>query len=81
MTVGPYPSCVSALPSRPMMSRESKPAPAANCDLAHLSNGLSDRREGIVSDLTVRAEIVGAYRVTGIDLSAIDERVDLDGVR
>jgi hypothetical protein len=40
----------------------------ADCDLVHLADGLADHGEGVVADLTVGPEIVGADQVARIDV-------------
>ena len=52
---------------------------APDRDLVHLADGLADDGEGVMSDLAVRSEIVGADQVARVDLAAVDELVDLDG--
>jgi hypothetical protein len=51
----------------------------ADRDLVHLPDGLADHRKGVVADLAVRTQIVGADQVAGIDLAAVDELVDFYG--
>jgi hypothetical protein len=34
-----------------------------------------------VADLAVRAQVIGADQIAGVDLAAVDELVDLDGPR
>jgi hypothetical protein len=46
-----------------------------------LADGLADHREGVVADLAVGHEIIGADQIARIDLGAVDELVDLDGAR
>jgi hypothetical protein len=52
---------------------------ASDRDLVHLTDGLADHREGVVADLAVRTQILGTDQISGIDLAAVDELVDLDG--
>jgi hypothetical protein len=51
----------------------------ADRHLVHLADGLADHREGIVADLAVGPQVIGADKVARINLLAIDELVDLDG--
>ena len=44
-------------------------------------NGFPNDREGVMADLAVWAQIVGADEISGIDLGAVDEFVDLDRPR
>jgi hypothetical protein len=53
----------------------------ANRDLVHVADGLADHREGILTDLTVRAQVVGPDQIPRIDLGSVDEFVDLDSPR
>ncbi len=48
-------------------------------DLVHLADGLADHGEGVVPDLAVRTEVVGADNIARVDLVASHELVDLDG--
>ncbi|MGY2930565.1 hypothetical protein ACVWXL_000040 [Bradyrhizobium sp. GM22.5] len=50
-------------------------------DLVHLADGFANDGEGVVTYLAVGTQVVGADEVSGIDLTAIDELVDLDGSR
>ena len=52
---------------------------APDRDLVHLADGLADHREGVVADLAVRTQVVGADQVARVDLAAVDELIDLDG--
>jgi hypothetical protein len=52
---------------------------ASNRDLVHLTDGLADDGESVVTDLTVRTQVVRSDQITRIDLGAVDEFVDLDG--
>ena len=52
---------------------------ASDRDLVHLPDGLADDREGVVADLAVRTQVIGADQISRIDLAAVDELVDLDG--
>ena len=54
---------------------------APDGDLVHLADGLADDREGVVADLAVRHQVVGADQIPRVDLAAVDELVDLDGPR
>src|SRR6478735_5737315 len=42
-------------------------------DLVHLADGLADYGEGVVTDLAVRTQVVGADQIAGIDVAAVDE--------
>ena len=53
----------------------------ADRDLVHLTDGLANDGEGVMADLSVRHQVVGADQISRIDLAAIDELVDLDGSR
>ncbi len=50
-------------------------------DLVHFPDGFADHREGVVADLAVRTQILRPDQISGIDLAAVDELVDLDGSR
>ncbi|MBB4381810.1 hypothetical protein GGD61_006500 [Bradyrhizobium sp. SBR1B] len=52
-----------------------------NCDLVHLADGFADDCEGVVPNLAIRAQIVGADQIPWVDLTPVDELVDLDGSR
>jgi hypothetical protein len=52
---------------------------ASDGDPVHLLNCLADHREGVVADLAVRTQVVGADQITRIVVAAVDEFVDLDG--
>ncbi len=54
---------------------------AADRHLVHLADGLADYREGVVADLAVWTQIVGADQVARIDLGSVHELIDLDGAR
>jgi hypothetical protein len=47
----------------------------------HLPDSLPDHGEGVVANLAVRTEIVGADNVAGVDFLALHELIDLDGPR
>ena len=51
----------------------------ADRDHTLLANGLSDHREGLLADLTVRHDVVRVVEVELVDLFARHEFVDLDG--
>ena len=42
---------------------------------------LADHGEGLLADLVVRSDVIGAIQITFVDLFARNEGVDLDGVR
>lgn len=52
---------------------------ATDRDLAHFPDGFADYREGVVADLAVQTQVVGADQIARVDLGAVDELVDLDG--
>src|SRR5262245_23803079 len=52
-----------------------------NRDLVHLADRLPDHREGVMADLAVRPQIVGADQIAWIDVFAVNELVNLDGPR
>jgi len=52
---------------------------AADRDLVHAADGLADHREGVVADLAVGNEVIGADQIAAVDLAARHEFVDLDG--
>ena len=54
---------------------------ASDRDLVHLADGFADDGEGVVTDLSVRHQVVGTDQIPRIDLAAVDELVDLDGSR
>ena len=53
---------------------------AADRDLVHGADGLADHREGVVADLAVGHEIIGADQIAVVDLGLRHELVDLDRV-
>jgi hypothetical protein len=48
-------------------------------DRIHVADGLVDHGGGVVPDLAVRTQIIGADDVARVDLVALHEFVDLDG--
>jgi hypothetical protein len=50
-------------------------------DLAHLADRFPDYREGVMADLAVRTQIIGADQIPRINLAAVDELIDFDGAR
>ena len=52
---------------------------AADRDLVHAADGFADHREGVVADLAVRHEIIGADHIAAVDIGPRHELVDLDG--
>ena len=52
--------------------------PSADHVLA--AHGLADHRKGVLPDLIVRRDVVGAVQISLVDLLARNERVDFDGV-
>ena len=53
---------------------------AADRDLVHAADGLADHREGVMADLAVGHEIIGADQITVVDVGLRHELVDLDRV-
>jgi hypothetical protein len=51
---------------------------AADSDHIHVADGFSNDRKGVMPNLTVRDEIVGADQVAGIDAALRDELVNVD---
>src|ERR1700744_6508712 len=54
---------------------------AADRDLVHLTDGLTDHREGVVADLSIWAQVVWPDQITRVDLGLLDELVDVDRTR
>jgi hypothetical protein len=50
-------------------------------DLVHLADGFAGDGEGVVTDLSVRHQVVGSDQIPRVDLAAVDELVNLDGSR
>ena len=54
---------------------------ASDRDLVHAADGFTDNREGVMTDLAVGHEIIGADQITTVDVGLGYEFIDLDGVR
>ena len=53
----------------------------AECHHVHFANGVTDNSKGILSDLTIRRDVVRRINITLVDLALWNELIDVDGPR
>ena len=53
----------------------------AECHHVHFADGVTDDRKGILSDLTIRRDVVRRIDIALVDLALRNELIDVDGSR